>query len=156
MAAYNRIFGASSNIVRYIILFLITTLSHADIYIQRVTSEQTGEGYMFRFVQDGIVHCWGMPDVLDPIFIPQTWTTVTQAAIDYNWPTMTGAAAEACLTGPRIPRTISTKAFTFNGSGALQQTTDVPIGYPCGDKISTYQLYHAIHYADQDMVGVCW
>jgi hypothetical protein len=131
-------------------LLLITQLAYADT----LRIKRTDTDYVFSYVENGVHYCWIMHEWVDLNYFDYTWRTVPDTARTYNWPTPT--LEQIALCDARIPRTVSTSAFTFNGSGALQRADDVPIGLPCGDKISTHQLYHAIHYAGRDMVGVCW
>lgn len=144
--------------MKYIILFLFATLANAEIYIQRVTSPELDQGYMFRFVQNGNVYCWGMPQMLDQAFIPQTWTTVTQAAIDYRWPVMTGDAEAACLNGPTVSRTLTTARFELTPSGTMRQISDAPVGTVCGDAISNNYNgigWRSVTYNGVTGIGVC-
>ena len=140
--------------MKYIIPFLFSTLAHADIYIQRLNSEQTGSGYIVQYVENGEVKCWGMPDVLDPAFIPPTWTTITQAALYYNWPVMIGNAATACLAGPTIHRTVGGPLYTINQYMRVEQLSMVPAGIPCGDPIIRFNFLRAVTYNGQ--VGFAW
>ena len=141
--------------MKYIILFLLATLANADIYIQRVTSNELDQGYMFRFVQDGVVYCWGMPQMLDQAFIPPTWTPVAQAAIDYRWPTMTGNAAAACLAGPKIYRTSFTQVYGLDNNGQLIVTGTVPLGTPCGERMSDITFLRTVTYGGRFGFGIC-
>jgi len=141
--------------MKYLTLFLLATLAHADIYIQRVTSEQTGEGYMFRWVENGDVKCWAMGDVVDLTFIPPTWTPVTQAAIDYRWPTMTGNAAAACLAGPKIYRTSFTQMYGLDNSGNIIVIGTIPLGTPCGERMSDITFLRTVTYGSRFGFGIC-
>ena len=109
---------------------------------------------MFHFVQNGAVYCWGMPQMLDQAFIPQIWTPVPQAAIDYRWRTMTGDAATACLSVP-VPRTLGGVFFSIDG-GFNQKIIRVviPSGIPCGEKVGD-GITHVVEYSGFNGVANC-
>jgi hypothetical protein len=151
--------------MKYMTLFLLATLAHADLQIRQITSEQTGDGFIVKYVENGVIYCWGMPDVLDRTFIPQTWTPVTQAAIDYRWPVMTGDDAMACLNGPPVPRVVEMNEgelpVMFGISGQrLTRIGTVPAGTPCGDVVSQYYstpfYYRAVTHAGIRGMALCY
>lgn len=136
-------------------LLLLSFSVNADPYIQRLTSEQTGNGYVMQFEQDGVLHCWGMPDMLDQSFIPETWMRVTDAALAYHWPEMTGLAAQACLNGPKIWRTVGGPLYTINHYLQREIIGSVPSGVPCGDPIIRFQFIRAVRYNNQVGFAFC-
>lgn len=142
--------------MKYILLFLIATLVNAaPPQIQRMTSEQLDQGYVIHFVSDGVIYCLGMPQMLDQAFIPQTWTTVPQAAIDYRWPVMTGEVESVCLSGINIPRVSYGKMYQINGAAQVYQSIDIPIGLPCGDRMSNVSFLRSVTYSGQTGFAIC-
>lgn len=142
--------------MKHLALFLFATLAHADIYIQRINSEQTDQGYMFRFVENGVQYCWAMPQMLDQSFIPPTWTPVTQAAIDYRWPVMTGDAEAACLDGPKIYRTVGSPLWGLTIGLQTQVIGSVPAGIPCGEQMAQWYFLRTVTYSGQKGFAVCF
>lgn len=152
--------------VKHLALFLLATLAHADIYIQRVTSEQTDQGYIFQFVQNGVSYCWAMPQMLDQSFIPPSWMPVPQAAIDYRWPVMTGDAALACLSGPPVHTVIQMNEdelpclYIVGSQNRLVCSARIPGGLPCGDVVSRYHqtmfYYRSVTHAGMTGMALCY
>lgn len=136
-------------------LLLISFSVNADPYIQRLTSEQTGNGYIIQFEQDGAIHCWGMPDMLDQSFVPETWMRVTDAALAYRWPDMTGAAADACLNGPKIYRTTGGNLYSLNPFLRTEIIGSVPAGIACGDPIIRFKFIRSVTYNGQIGFASC-
>lgn len=139
-----------------LIFALLAGTVNAGPYVQRVSIPDDGEYYKIMYVEKGVQYCWLMPEWVQMSFFPYSPMLVTEAAINYNWLAGTPETALACAEFPKIPRTVSNRAFTFEGNGNLYRTEDVPLGVPCGDKIATYQLYHAVHYQGRDFIGTCW
>lgn len=138
--------------MKYIILLLFSfNLQASDIWIQKLTSEQTGNGYMFAFQDDGIVRCWGMPDMLNQSFIPSTWMKVPEAAVSYNWDTFLAG----CQSLPAIPRTQGGPLYSINHRMRVEQIGTVPTGVPCGDKIMYISYLRAVTYNGQYGFAAC-
>lgn len=131
---------------KLILALLLVSSAQADVFIQRLTSEQLGNGYMYAFQQGEVIVCLGIPDVLDVTLIPPTWMRVTDAATMYGWPYMTGVAAEACASPPPVPRTKGGPMYTINPHMRVEEIRTVPAGVPCGDKIMWANFFYAVYY----------
>lgn len=56
-----------------IALLLLTRSAQAS----DLSAQRYGDGYVMRFVQDGAVHYWGMPDLVDLSYFDHSWLPVT-------------------------------------------------------------------------------
>lgn len=153
--------------MKYIILFLFATLANADVYIQRISNEQLGNGYILAFPKDGVIQCIGFPELLDLTVIPQTLMIMQDAALAYSWPLMTVQTVDICRS-LNVPRTINNASWGFSylypvsiagGIFTIGAPVEIPENTPCGDRVgaTVYQSFamHSVIYNGVAGMAVC-
>jgi hypothetical protein len=140
--------------VRIILYALIMSLSlsaNADIEARRY-----GEGYAFRFVQDSVIHCWGMPDLADLNYFSPTWMKVTDTAQAYSWPQGDAELAAVCNENPTVKRTTGW-ANLMDITSSLQVTSvmRLPAGIVCGERFGANSFLYTVVYQNIRGFTIC-
>jgi len=142
------------------LLLLTCSAQASDLQARRY-----GDGYVMRFVQDGAVHCWGMPDLADLSYFDPSWLPVTETAVRYAWPVGDAAFAAVCNEMPTVKRVVQmvegepVYMRIITEAMRLRQGVEVPAGLPCGDVISRYYntpfYWASVTYGGQTGVALC-
>ena len=135
-------------------LLLLSTLllvfsANADLQIKRIGTE-----YAFIYTENGVQHCWIMPEWVDLNYFDYTWQTVPNTAVLYSWPVPTPEQAASCADAPRVPRTTGGPLYSINQYLRVETIGTVPAGIPCGDPIIRFQIIRAVVYNGQ--TGFAW
>jgi hypothetical protein len=136
------------NLILITLLFCNTTF--AELMVKR-----QGEGYMFSFVEGDKAYCWGMPDLVDLNYFDQSWRTVPETAIQYNWPKMTDPASIESCNSLKIPVTQAGPFYTISHTMRVTTIGTVPAGIPCGDPIITFKFLRSVTYNGQTGFASC-
>lgn len=138
--------------MKKLIALLLLTFS-----VQAFEARRTGvDTYAFRFIENGVVHCWGMYDYADLNFFSPTWMKVTDTATAYNWPRGDINLANACNESlPKVYRTTFTTLYDLNNYGQIAAVGTVPLGTVCGDRMSSISFLRSVTFNGRFGFAIC-
>jgi len=137
------------------ILFLLLFSFAAQAF--DLQARRNGEGYAFRFIQDGVIYCWGMPDLADLNYFSQTWMKVTDTALAYSWPLGDAAFAAVCAENLNVKRTNgSFPMWSITPNLTVVETMQLPAGIPCGEQAGQWEFIRAITYNGRSGITLCF
>jgi hypothetical protein len=119
---------ASEELMKNLLLLILSTLlisfsASADLQVKRAGTE-----YAFSFVENGVQHCWVMPEWVDLNYFDYTWRTVPNTALIHNWP----IPEQTVSCDAVIPRTLAGSLYFIIPAMPIP----IPAGIPCGDPVS--------------------
>lgn len=139
------------NMKKLLLIFaLLAGTVNAEVWVKQITLPD-GNGYAFRFDDK----CWVMPEWVDLNYFDSAWMTVADTALLHSWPAADDATIAACTGGPRVYKTSFTQMYGLDNNGQLIVTGTVPLGTPCGERMSDITFLRTVTYGGRFGFGIC-